>query len=170
MAEQRYEISWYDTSVEGDIAYLVVESEKERNKKMQQLINEGFSPTHKILPSNMTEADRLSLYNDVIKVFTLTTNINSMRILKGNTVDCVANLKHDYVFGVEVILFNEFIINQTHFPNSGILNVDPIYPDNVEAILYSAIIEKLDTVGFDYERGKKMYEDGEFEISVLLNF
>lgn len=168
LQEPTYRISWYDETTDGNRRNMIIASEERRNKMLQKLVDKGFSPTYRLLPENMTDQEKLELYNDTVKVFTLSTSVNEMKMTTLNTVDCVEHLVHPYVYGVEIILFNEFVSNEVHYPEQGVFETESFYPENVEELVYQEAIALLDSIGFDYERTKELYERGEFEIDNLL--
>lgn len=166
--EQSFKVSYYDEASGGGLKHLISSSENRRNELMQRLINEGLSPTYRPLPSNMTEEEKVALYNDVLQIFTLTTSVNRMSLLTEDIVECTEHMIHEYVFGVEIILFNEFVISETMFPEKGILESEPVYPEDVESILRKKAMVLLDSVGFDYSHTEQLVKEGRFSIDELL--
>lgn len=166
--EESFKVSYYDEASGGGLKHLVASSVNRRNDLMQRLVKEGLSPTYRPLPKNMTEDERVALYNEALQIFTLTTSVNKMALLTEDIVECVEHNVHDYVFGLEIILFNEFVITETLFPKEGILKAKPVYPSNVEEIIRKKSMELLESVAFDYEHVEQLVKEGKFSIDSLL--
>lgn len=169
--EQVFEVSWFDVlgDDEETIASLKIKSEKQRNVFMQRLIDEGYSPTYRLVPANMNEDDAISFKNDVIRVFTLSTSVNHYRLVKDDISDLYASQRDSIVYGVEVILFNSVVVNELRFDEAKLLNYKLIYPENIVDILYENIQKLLDAVDYSYATIKRLKEEGQLTIRNLLN-
>ena len=166
--KESFKVSYYDEASGGGLKHLIASSEDRRNELMQKLVDKGLSPTYRPLPSNMTEDEEIALINDALQIFTLTTSVNKMTLLAKDIVECTDHMIHGYVFGVEIILFNEFVITETMFPPNGILQSEPVYPENVEEIIRKKAMTLLDSVGFDYSHTQQLVNEGKFSVDALL--